>query len=125
MTSRIALTLIVAVSALGLAGCAGFNPIGGVLSQEDTANDLAAKSALSTAVMAVETFAISNENVYPTSVADLAEFGYVPTEGVGELQLLSGTGSYCLDAVSASGRSFKVVSGTPVAEGECSTADLG
>jgi len=92
------------------------------LGQQDQAKDAAAKSDLGVAKVAYVSFETANSGAAPTDPADLAEFGYVKSQGVGDVQIGTFAGAaFCIDALSATGKTFRITDVAGVVEGACTT----
>ena len=119
-----AATLTVTTMTL-LGGCSLVVPATQQLSKIDVAADAQAKSDLANAKVAFVSFAVTN-SADPTSVTDLAEFGYLQSDGVSPVRILPGSSSValCLDVQSSSGSYFKTTMTGTAVEGECAASDL-
>jgi type IV pilus assembly protein PilA len=98
------------------------------LNQQGTAKDAAAKADLSTAKIALISYALDNNGAYPTATTPagiataLAKYGFVQTADTSGLTLVAvdGTssstgivaGTYCISETSASGQNFRVLDNT-------------
>jgi hypothetical protein len=79
------------------------------LGQQAQASDVAAKSDLENARIAVISAAMAGNGTYPTTAAELTPYGYVPSDGVGTVTIISATTQgMCLSAISPSGTTLYI-----------------
>ena len=91
------------------------------LGQQNQAKDAAAKSDLSNAKVAIVSQATADNGVWPTTVAGLADFGYVQSAGVSEVDIISADADgMCLSAESETGVVFYITHDLGVSETACS-----
>jgi type IV pilus assembly protein PilA len=92
------------------------------LGQQDQAKDAAAKSDLGVAKVAYVSYQTANNGTAPTTAAQLTEYGYVTSEGVGTVQIgtLAGV-AWCIDAQSDTDKWFFITDENAVDEGQCTT----
>jgi len=93
------------------------------LGQQNEAKNASAKSDLANAKIAVVSYATAHEGTYPTTTAQLADYGYVQSGNTETLTIETATASaMCLEAVSkapAPGNVFKILATGGVVAGEC------
>ena len=125
MRSRLAALALAAAAVALLNGCALIVPATEQLSKVDEADDLQAKADLANAKVAFISFEIENLTA-PTTVGQLAEFGYSQSEGSSAVRIFPGSTSaaLCLDVQSATGSFFKTTLTGMAADGECAASDL-
>ena len=91
------------------------------LGQQNQAKDAAAKSDLSNAKVAIVSQATADNGVWPTTVADLGDFGYVQSAGVSEVTIISADADgMCLSATSETDTVFYITHDAGVSETACS-----
>jgi prepilin-type N-terminal cleavage/methylation domain-containing protein len=90
------------------------------IGQQDQAKDAAAKSDLGVAKVALISYYTANPTGTPTA-ALLADFGYQTSAGVGVVDLAAVTSStvFCMDALSATGKTFSITQSSGVVEAAC------
>lgn len=90
------------------------------LGQQNQAKDAAAKSDLGNAKVALISYATANNGTYTTNTADLANYGYVASDGV-TLTIVTATSSdICLKAVSGASNTFYLAGTGGVTTTACS-----
>jgi len=90
------------------------------IGQQDQAKDAAAKSDLGVAKVAVISYYTGGATAAPTA-ANLATYGYSTSANTGVVDVSGVVSStnFCLDAVSATGTSFKITQSSGVTAGTC------
>ena len=125
---RAALALAVVLASASLSGCALIAaPI--YAQQKDAAVEAQAKADLINALIAAESYAVSNNGAYPTDSDELVDNGYTPGPGMSNMRILVSDGGtrVCLDVTADSGAVYKLLPGGNAdnyADGECTDADV-
>lgn len=122
---RAGLVLALVIATTSLSGCSIF--AAPLVAQQDKAVEATAQLDLINAALAAESFAVSNNGSYPTTSAELKENGYKPSQGMSDVRILVGEGTYyCLSVTADSGDIFKyLASSSSYATGECTPMDAG
>jgi type IV pilus assembly protein PilA len=110
--------LLVVVLIIGILGAIAI-PI--FLGQQQRAKDALAISDLGQARSALIGYSMGTEGVYTTDLNELTNFGYALSTGVDETEItiaVNGT-SFCIEAISPTGKVFSVTESSPVADGGC------
>ena len=90
------------------------------LGQQDQAKDAAAKSDIGVLKVALVSYATANSGTYTTDTDELVDFGFVASSGVTAHTITLGTGGvFCIQATSASGRTYGLTNTAGAAEGTC------
>ncbi len=91
------------------------------LGQQSEARDAATQSDLGNAKIAMIEYATENNGVYPTSVSDLADYGFTPSEASARLSIrgAAGEGLFCLQAISPANHFFHITDSSGVESGPC------
>jgi type IV pilus assembly protein PilA len=90
------------------------------LGQQDSARDSAAKSDLANAKIALVAYATDNDGAYTTVATDLAPYGYVQSDIVTSLTIVSASSAgFCIEAESGSGKTFSVTDDAAIDEVAC------
>lgn len=120
MTRIISTVLALGASAAVLAGCALIPAATGIQDQQITAaQDAAAKADVLNAKVAFLTYSVET-GAFPASVATLYDYGYAPSEGVGEVTFVTYSElSFCIQAQSASGAIFSSKDQQSAVDGPC------
>ena len=117
---RAALLALPVVVLLSLTGCSAVLAAGqGTFDgQRAAAADSAAKSDVANAKVAVLAYQVSGGTGLP-AVTALAEYGYVPSDGVAAVTISGDETDFCVETISATDNTFHAeVSGT-IEEGPC------
>jgi len=90
------------------------------LGQQDQAKDAAAKSDIGVLKVALVSYATANSGTYTTTTANLSTYGFVASSGVTNHTITLGTaGVFCIQATSASGKTFALTNTASAAAGTC------
>ncbi len=92
------------------------------LGQQAQAKDAQAISDLGLAQNALLLYSTANEGGFTTSLDDLADYGYANSEAVTgtRIDIVSADDrTFCIEAVSSTGTSFRVANGTGIVPGVC------
>jgi hypothetical protein len=121
MTKTLAAVTAASALLVALTGCT--LPLeaaqGGLLDKPSAADDAAAKADIANAKLAATSYVVSNGTA-PTSVGDLAGFGYTQSAGVTNVAIRPGTGTdVCIEAQSSTGTYFHAAGSASVSEGRC------
>ena len=115
--SVLAITLIVAA---GLGGCSAQEAASQITlaPERAAAADLAAKTDVSNAKVAVIGYQTNDPGAFPT-VADLGPWGYTASEGVPTVTLTGSGSDFCVGTTSETGTAFHATTTSSVEEGAC------
>jgi type II secretory pathway pseudopilin PulG len=93
------------------------------IGQGSVAKDSATESGLANAKIAMLTYGLDNNGVYPAVIEGLASEGWTPTPATADARIIGGGagGIFCIEATSQAGHVFHLTQSSGVQSGACSS----